>query len=89
MKELHGSGLNRSLEALLASELGALLRGVPVGSEFDVAPSSDFCASLELVIPGLIRHHHPKWARESLDGIFVARARKTGAAAAELVVPNQ
>lgn len=84
MMEPNGLGITGSLEAQLASELQALLSGVPVGSEFTVAPSSDFSYSLELFIPRVLRHHHSEWAKESLDGIFVARARKTGSVAAEL-----
>lgn len=79
-----GSERSHALEAHIASELGALLRGVRLGSEFEVAPSSELCSSLELLIPHAIREHHPEWARESLDGVFVARARKTGPTAAEL-----
>lgn len=75
---------NRSLEATLASELHALLARVAVGSTFTVAPSSDLCASLELFIPTLLSARHPEWKSESLDGVFVAIARKTGAATAEL-----
>lgn len=82
--EPHDQGPTRSLEAQLASELKALLAGVLVGSEFAVAPSSDLCYSLELFIPKVLSSHHSEWEQESLDGVFVARARKTGSAAAEL-----
>lgn len=78
------SGRWRALEAKVASELGSLLQGVRLGTEFDVAPASDLCASLELLMPHAIRKHHPEWARESLDGVFVARARKIGPTGAEL-----
>ena len=82
--ESNGKEPTRSLEGQLASELRALLAGVSVGSEFAVSPSSDFCYSIELFIPKLLSAHHAEWEKESLDGIFVARARKTGSAAAEL-----
>lgn len=82
--EPSGQEPTRSLGAQLASELTALLAGVPVGSEFAAAPSSDLCYSLELFIPKVLSSHHPEWEKESLDGVFVARARKTGSAAAEL-----
>lgn len=81
----NGQGATRSLEVQLASELKALLSGVPVGSEFTVTPSSDVCYSLELFVPKVIGRHHAEWGKESLDGIFVARARKIGAAGVELV----
>jgi hypothetical protein len=74
----------RSLEAQLASELKALLAGMAVGSEFDVAPSSDLCYSLELFVPKVLSLDYSEWVQESLDGVFVARARKTGPTAAEL-----
>lgn len=73
------------LEAQLASELSVLLDGVSVGSEFDVAPSSGVCSSLELFVPTQLRRRYPAWASESLDGVFIVRARKSGPAAAELV----
>ena len=84
MMEPNGQGATRSLEAQLASELKALLAGIPVGSELTVAPSSDFCYSLELFIPRVLSRRHSEWAKESLDGVFVTRARKTGSASAEL-----
>lgn len=83
--EPSGQELTRRLEVRIASELKALLAGVSIGSEFAVAPSSVFCYSLELFLPTVLGSHYPEWKNESLDGIFVARARKTGPAAAELV----
>ena len=82
--EPNNHGIPQRLEPQLASELKALLAGVPVGSEFAVAPSSDLCYSLELFIPRVLSGRHSEWEKESLDGVFVARARKTGLAAAEL-----
>jgi hypothetical protein len=69
----------------LASELRNLLRELPVGAEFAVSPSADICYSLELFVPGLLRQRFPEWQDESLDGIFVARATKTGTTSAEFV----
>jgi hypothetical protein len=81
-----GSGHNdsaSSLESQLASELERELRGIPVGVHFNVPASADICSSLELFLPRLLRRDHPEWTNESLDGIFVARAMKTGLTAAE------
>lgn len=72
------------LAALVATELRALVAGIPVGREFTVAPSEDICSSLELFLPELLRSHHSEWVWESLDGVFVARARKTGDASVQL-----
>ena len=69
---------DRRLELHLASELEGALRGLPEGAHFAVPPSAPICASLELFLPKLLRIHHPEWAKESLDGIFVATAIKTG-----------
>ncbi|MCK6474853.1 MAG: hypothetical protein L6R28_24300 [Planctomycetes bacterium] len=77
-------GASQDLEARLALALKALLAQMPVGSEFAVEPSADLCRTLERYIPKVIACRHAEWAGESLDGIFVARARKTGPAAAEL-----
>ena len=82
--ELNGQEATRRLEAQLASELKVLLSGMPVGSELTVAPSSDFCYSLELFIPKVLSRHHSEWAEESLDGVFVARARKTASSSVEV-----
>jgi hypothetical protein len=80
-----GLPVNPSLESQLASELRELVRRVPIGSQFTVPPSVDLCSSLELFLPELLRRRYPEWVKESLDGIFVARARKTGPAAVQLV----
>lgn len=72
------------IERQLATELRALIAESPVGSAFDVAPSSDFCYLLELFIPGVLRRHYLEWSSESLDGIFAECATKTGRAAAVL-----
>jgi hypothetical protein len=71
--------------SILASELHVLTEHLGVGDRFAVLPSSDLCYSLELLIPDLLRQHYPEWETESLDGIFVARATKTGETAAELL----
>ena len=72
-----------NLEFKLASELGDLLRELSVGEFFAVSPSADICYALELFLPQLLRSRYPEWETESLDGIFVARAIKTGVAAAQ------
>lgn len=72
-----------SLESQLASELKGFLRRVPVGSQFTVEPSADLCSALELFLPQLLRSRYSEWERESLDGIFMARAQKTSTAAAQ------
>jgi len=84
MKEPDGRRVAPSLEAHVASELSALLAGIPVGSEFTVVPSASLCFSLELFLSQLLCRSHSEWRGESLDGIFVARARKTGPLAAQL-----
>src|SRR5439155_15185248 len=71
--------------ARLAAELDRLLSGMPVGAHPEVPPSSDVCASLELLLPRVLRPSYPDWEKESLDGIFVARATKTGSVTMELV----
>ncbi len=83
-REPDGGGA-ADLEALAASELRALLQGVPVGSHFEVSPSEKLCFTLELFLPHLLCRRYPEWTGESFDGFFTARARKTGPNAAELV----
>jgi hypothetical protein len=85
MSLLNNFMINPRLESQLASELGEMIRHVPVGGQFGVPPSANFCMSLELFIPQQLRSFYPEWDRESLDGIFVARAEKTGLLSAHLV----
>lgn len=84
MNERDRHEVTARLEAKLASALRELLAGVAVGAEVNVDPSADFCSSLEVVLPRLLRLRHSEWAKESLDGVFVALARKTGPAALQL-----
>ena len=85
MRKRNGHEGMSSLDDQIASELSALFAEVPVGAEFGVHPSEDICYSLELRIPQLLSRRHVEWKHECLDGVFVARARKTGVAAAQLV----
>jgi len=80
-----GRQVSRSVVSQLASELHDLLRGLPIGAQFDVPPSANICYSLELFIPAVLRQRYPEWEKESLDGLFVARATKTGPAAVQLI----
>jgi hypothetical protein len=73
------------LSTQLAAELRGLLEGLPVGALFEVPPSAEICYCLELFLPRSLRDQHPEWEKESLDGIFVARAKKTGTTTAEVV----
>lgn len=69
----------------LAGALTRLLEGLAVGSHFEVPPSADICYCLELFLPRCLRDRYPEWDKESLDGIFVARATKIGPTTAEFV----
>lgn len=73
------------LAAHVASELNVLLDGVAVGARLDVPPAADICSSLERWLPEILRRKYPQWKGESLDGICVARATKTGPLAARLI----
>lgn len=73
------------LQLQLAAELKQLLDGLPNGSHFEVPPSSGLCYCLELFLPCMLRDQYPEWEKESLDGIFVADATKTGPSTAEIV----
>ena len=73
----------QALEVQIASELSTMLHSVPDGSVFVVHPSDDFCYSLELFMPMMLAKRFPEWEKESLDGIFVAEARKIRDSAAQ------
>ena len=72
-------------EVALVGELVRALAGVSVGDEVLLPPSCDICASLELVLPALLRAKFPGWEHESLDGVFVARAVKSAPLGIRLV----
>ena len=80
-----GRHVSPGVVSQLAAELRNLMQGLSIGAQFAVPPSANICYSLELFIPGILRQRYPEWEKESLDGIFVARATKIGCAAAELV----
>lgn len=85
MSDSTHAGTSGSPESVLGMELDGLIRGISVGAHFSVRSDADICYSLELFLPRVLRAHYPAWERESLDGIFVARATKSRSAAAELV----
>ncbi len=77
-------GVAPSLEAEVATEVKALVTGIPVGAEFTVEPTAKLLSALEFFIPHVLRSSHPGWEWESLDGFYVARARKTGRSSIQL-----
>jgi len=79
-----GGERSPSLEARVASELGALMKEVAIGTQFHVASNADVCYALELFLPALLRTRFAEWKRESLDGFGIASARKVGPSAVEL-----
>jgi hypothetical protein len=85
MRGSETSGEADRVSTQLAVQLRELLDGLPVGAHFEVHPGADICFSLELFLPRALREQHTEWEKESLDGIFVARATKTGPTAAKLV----
>jgi hypothetical protein len=72
------------LDTKVARELDTVLNGADVGSDFEVQPSNDLLYLLELYIPNLLSRRYPIWEQESLDGFFLAYARKIGLGTAEL-----
>lgn len=77
------SGSASCLSSQLAAELEELMESLPVGTNFTVPPSAHICYSLELFLPHVLRQHYSEWEKESLDGVFVARATKTCSDTAE------
>jgi hypothetical protein len=83
---MNGSSMHRdtsSLEAKVASELSAFLEKTSIESTLKVEPSADLLYLLELYIPQLLSRHYPEWEKESLDGFFLANARRIGSETAE------
>lgn len=66
-------------ESALIGELLKVLGPVALGEAVHLPPGSGLCASLELVLPELLRAVYPVWEGESLDGVYVASATKTAA----------
>ena len=85
MKDIHAIDGNDRVDSTLTVELTNVLKEVPVGSHFHVLPSALLCHCLERFLPRRLSERYPAWEKESLDGIFVARAVKTGPRMAELV----
>jgi hypothetical protein len=73
------------LEAIIAVNVAALVARVPVGELFELEPSDDLCLTLERFLPEVLARKYPRWRSESLDGIYVARARVTGRRSIQLV----
>jgi hypothetical protein len=71
------------LESIVASDLSALLENVSIGSALKVEPSANLLFALELYIPQLLSRRYSEWKKESLDGFFLANARKIGSETAE------
>ena len=84
MSRVIGSEPSSSPEAKVASELGALMKDVAIGTEFAIASNAAVCYALELFLPALLRARFAEWQRESLDGFGIASARKVGPSAVEL-----
>lgn len=84
MNEPENDGATADLERRVAADLSSWLEGLPVGAEFSVEPTAEVCASLELYIPRLLQEKYEQWKRESLDGVRVACAYKTGPNAARI-----
>lgn len=73
-----------TLETQMAQLLSAHLQETPEGAEFQVEPSSSLCSALEVHLPHVLSASYPQWKSETLDGLFVVVARKTGPETAEL-----
>ncbi|MEQ8767157.1 MAG: hypothetical protein RL885_24820 [Planctomycetota bacterium] len=73
-----------NLEALLAAELSEVVEDSPLDSDLPIAPASSLCATLERLLPVWLNERHPEWRGESLDGVFLAIARKIGPRSARL-----
>ena len=83
---MNGISMNKdpsSLEAIVASELSAILEKASVESAIKVEPSAPFFYALELYIPQLLSRHYSEWEEESLDGFFITNARKIESETAE------
>lgn len=73
------------LERLAAHELASELNGVATGAALSLDMTSKLSLILERFIPQLLRQAHPEWEKESIDGFFFSRTRKTDETSAELV----
>ena len=72
-----------NLTTALAAEVASTL--AQPDDVLKVEPSSDLCATLERFIPAALANDHPRWAGESLDGIYVSQAKRTGTNTLELL----
>lgn len=73
------------LERRASDGIALALRTAVTGDDLLLAPSEDLCSTLEVFLPQLLTRDYPKWEWESLDGIFVARARKLAPTSLQLL----
>jgi hypothetical protein len=73
------------LDTIIVNSVAAMLARAPVGEPFELEPSDDLCLALERLLPQVLARKYPRWRFESLDGIYVARARVTGPRSIQLV----
>ena len=72
------------LERAIAEQVATWLHEVPIGAPIPIDPVSRACLAVELLIPALLRRHHPEWAKESIDGFFFSSAKTTDQTSVEL-----
>ena len=72
-----------TIEAKIAFELGGLLSENVTELNLYLKPNADFLYLLELYIPRLLSHKYLQWEHESLDGFYLANARKLSSNSAE------
>jgi hypothetical protein len=72
------------LERIAATQIADALAGRVVGEPLPIDSSSDLCATLEFLVPAVLRMRHPEWAKESIDGFFLSSATKSFDDSAEI-----
>jgi hypothetical protein len=70
---------DREIERLAARQIADLLANRADGDDLTADIDDDLQATLESLIPAVLRPTYPEWESESLDGFFFASAVKTAA----------
>lgn len=66
-------------EISVSTSLRAILAELPAGAEFTHDPRlREVLSGLERFVTGVLSQLHQEWAEESLDGVLLSEARKTG-----------
>lgn len=77
---------NYKAEEIVSSNLHAILRVLTIGESIEESERlQEVLSGLEFILPAIFQDKYKEWKCESLDGIYLAKASKTGENEAEFI----